>query len=76
MPDPIEIVLYAVGAVALIVAVIAAVAFVWAVVTDRRRRQAGVRPDRNRCHAIGHTRDARTQIYRHQKDGTQAPVAT
>jgi hypothetical protein len=36
MPDPIEIVLYAVGAVALIV-VIAAVAFVWAVRTDRQR---------------------------------------
>jgi hypothetical protein len=39
MPDPIEIVLYAVGAVALVITVITAVAIVWFVITERRRRK-------------------------------------
>jgi hypothetical protein len=39
MPEPIEIVLYAVGVVALVSVVIGAIAFVKAEFTDRRRRQ-------------------------------------
>jgi hypothetical protein len=39
VPDPIEIFLYALGAVALAVTVIGAGAFVWAAITERRRRK-------------------------------------
>jgi hypothetical protein len=39
MLDPLEILLYAVGVVALISIVIGAVAFIRAAITDRRRRK-------------------------------------
>ena len=39
MPEPIEIILYAIGAVALVIAVIGAIVFVRAVITERRRRK-------------------------------------